>query len=95
MDGKGVKFRINNNTIIKEYEGDFVEGIYEGNGKLYNYDENGNLLDYYIGQMINGKEHGKGKLYEKNHDIIYDGEFAFGKYDGFGRLNQDSTRQSF
>lgn len=34
MNGKGVKYRINNNKIIKEYEGDFVEGIYEGNGKF-------------------------------------------------------------
>ena len=54
-----------------EYEGDFKEGKYDGEGK-YIY-ENG---DYYIGQFKDGLYNGKGKEYDKNGNIINEGEWA-------------------
>ena len=64
--GKG-KIYYKNGDI--KYDGDFVNGKYEGNGKYIC--ENGN---YYVGQWLNGNKHGKGKVYYKNGDIKYDGD---------------------
>ena len=47
--------------------------------KIY---ENG---DYYIGEMLDDKSHGKGILYYKNGNVLYDGEFVYGKKQGLGK----------
>ena len=52
------------------YEGDFINGKKEGNGKLI--DENGN---YYIGQFKNDLRNGRGKMFLSNGIIIYIGIF--------------------
>ena len=52
------------------YEGDFVNGKFEGNGK-YIWEHGG----YYIGQCKNGLANGKGTLYNKNGDIIQKGNW--------------------
>ena len=49
--GKGILYNKNNSI---QYEGDFVKGKREGNGKIFY--ENG---DYYIGQFFNNRKHGK------------------------------------
>ena len=61
--GKGIIYYENGNIF---YEGDFVNGKREGNGKCFS--ENG---DYYRGQWFNDKPHGKGKLYNNNDIILY------------------------
>ena len=66
--GKGKLFYKNGNI---EYEGDFLEGKFEGEGK-YIY-ENG---DYYEGKFKNGLSHGNGKECDKNGNIISEGEWA-------------------
>ena len=53
-----------------EYEGDFLEGNYDGEGK-YIY-ENG---DYYVGEFKNGLCHGKGKEFDKEGKLICEGEW--------------------
>ena len=63
-----------------KYEGDFVNGKIEGEGKYFS--ENG---EYYIGQWSNGRQHGKGKMYYKNGNIRYEGDFINGKIEGEGK----------
>ena len=82
MNGKGTLYN-KNNVII--YEGNLINNKYEGNGKLF-YD-NGN---YYDGEFVDNTEHGKGKLYKKINNILYnimyDGDWNNGKYEGSGKL---------
>ena len=66
-NGRGILYYKNGNI---KYEGDFVNGNYEGNGKYYN--ENG---EYYIGQFKNSIRQGKGVIYTKDGNVKYDGEF--------------------
>ena len=73
---KGVEYR--QKGIVK-YEGEMIDGVYNGNGK-YIY-ENGEI---YIGQWSNGKRHGKGILYYDNGKIAYEGDFVNDFYDGYG-----------
>ena len=48
------------------YEGDYVNGSEEGNGKYF-YEDGG----YYEGQFKNGVRHGKGIEYDKNGKQLY------------------------
>ena len=75
--GKGKKYYSNGNI---KYEGDFVKGKYEGNGKYIS--KNG---EYYIGEWLNDLKHGKGKEYYKNGNIKYEGDFINDKAEGNGK----------
>ena len=75
--GKG-KLYYPNNTL--KYEGDFVNGGFEGNGK--HIFPNGN---YYIGQFRHSMQNGKGILYYKNGKIKYEGDFKNNVPDGNGK----------
>ena len=57
------------------YEGDFVNGKYEGHGKFY-FDTG----IYYIGEWKNNIMHGKGKLYDKEGQIMEEGIWNNGEY---------------
>lgn len=57
------------------YEGDWVDGKYEGYGCLY-YD---NLNLWYEGEWKDGKRHGQGKSYYEDGTLAYDGEWKDGK----------------
>ena len=59
------------------YEGDFINGKFEGNGKYIL--ENG---VYYLGEWKNSLRHGKGIIYYSNGNIMYDGEFVDGNIFG-------------
>ena len=76
-NGKGIKYYKNGNIL---YEGDFINGKFEGNGKLI-YD-NGN---YFIGQFKNGLRNGKGTIYYSNGNIMYDGDWINNKAEGNGK----------
>lgn len=69
-DGKGKIYYCDGKV---KYEGDFIKGKMEGNGK-FNY-LNG---EYYIGEWKNNKKHGKGTSYHKNGKIIYQGKYIEG-----------------
>ena len=57
-----------------KYEGDFSNGLIEGQGKLTAY--NG---DKYFGELKNGKFHGHGVMKSQSGDIIYDGLWINGE----------------
>ena len=76
-NGKGIKYYLNGNI---QYEGNFINGKFEGNGKgIW---ENG---EYYIGEWKNGLSHGKGTEYYSNGNIQYEGDFINGKFEGNGK----------
>ena len=61
-NGKGTQYNKNGDIV---YEGDFVNGVKEGNGKHF-YDDG----TYYIGRFKNGVSHGKGIQYNKDGKIL-------------------------
>ena len=71
--GKGKKYYKNGNI---KYEGDFVNGKYEGKG-IYIWESN----ERYDGEWLKGKKNGKGIIYYKNGNIKYDGDFVNDKYE--------------
>ena len=76
-NGNGIVYDKNGNII---YEGDFVEGNYEGDGKLIYENES-----YYIGQFKKKLPNGKGKQYDKSGNIKYEGDYVDGKREGNGK----------
>ena len=74
------KIDYDNGTYIGEYKGNVCEGY----GKFIRDNDS-----YYIGQWLNDAEHGKGTIYldihSKNNEIIYEGDFAYGKPNGYGK----------
>ena len=58
------------------YDGDWVDGKREGNGKYIYEDDR-----YYIGQFKNNAPNGKGIEYDKNGKIIFDGNWVNGHID--------------
>ena len=71
--GKAIDYPKDGDII---YEGDFIDGLYDGKGKLIDISNN---RDYYIGEFLHGKKHGKGKQYDKNGKLIFDGEYLNGE----------------
>ena len=76
-NGKGIKYYSNGNIL---YEGDFINGKFEGNGK-YIYED----CDYFIGEYKNGLRNGKGKIYYKNGNIMFEGNYINDKEEGNGK----------
>ena len=68
-----------------QYEGDFVNGIIEGRGKMIW--GNGN---YYIGEFKGGCKHGKGTKYNSDGSIRYEGDYANDFPDGNGKCYFDN-----
>ena len=68
-------------NLYKEliYEGDILDGKYDGVAKIY---KNTKIL--YDGELLNGKYNNFGKLYDYGK-LIYEGEFLEGKYHGYGK----------
>ena len=81
--------RIENNCIyfnnIKEYEGDLVKGVKEGNGIEFYKNNN----KRYEGSFKNGKHNGFGKEYYENGKILYIGTFLDDMYDGKNGIEYD------
>ena len=76
-DGKGIKY--NKNGIIL-YEGNFINGKFEGYGKYIREDG-----IKYIGQWKNGLSYGKGTMYYSNGYVKYKGDWVNNKYEGNGK----------
>ncbi len=88
--------KLNQNNIDtnnnKKYFGEIVNNLYEGFGKLYEF----NKLKY-EGFFSKGLYSGKGILYENNKKI-YDGYFFNGVFDGIGieyLFNGNRKRKAF
>lgn len=77
IQGKGESYDENGLLI---YSGDYIDGVYSGEGKFY---DAGSLV--YEGMFAQGLYDGKGRLYEAGN-LIYEGMFAQGLYDGEGIL---------
>jgi len=75
--GKGIEYYKDGSI---KYEGDWVNGKREGNGKAVY--KNG---DYYIGSFKNNFRDGKGIEYYKNGNIRYEGDWVGGKKEGYGK----------
>ena len=76
-NGKGIKYYSNGNIL---YEGNFINGKFNGNGKYY-YDDG----DYFIGEYKNGLRNGKGTMYYSNGKIMYEGDWINDKAEGNGK----------
>ena len=76
-NGKGTKYYSNGDIL---YEGDFINGKFEGNGKYFY--ENG---ECYVGQFKNNLKNGKGTEYYSNGTIKYEGEYINDKAEGNGK----------
>ena len=77
MHGKGKIYYKDGNV---QYEGDFINDKFDGNG-IY-FDKDGN---YYDGKWKKGLRHGKGITYFKDGRKQYDGDFVNGKAEGKGK----------
>ena len=66
---------------LYKYEGSYVNGKLEGEGKAY-YHDDGNYIE---GTFKNGLFHGYGKSYFKNGKVEYEGEWIDGYYHGKGK----------
>ena len=81
INGKAI-FYYNNKLNTIKYNGDWLNGIMEGYGIYYTYDNK--LL--YKGNFKNNKFNNKGILYFKNGTIEYNGNFLDNNYNGYGKL---------
>ena len=74
--------KVNLDIIINITEKDMMNKniIYElinGNGKVKEYDDDGNLK--YEGEYLNGKRNGKGKEYSCEGNLLFEGEYLNNK----------------
>ncbi len=76
IQGKGEAYDENGLLL---YVGDYVDGLYSGQGELY---EAGSLI--YKGGFEGGRFQGQGLAYE-NGELVYEGNFSGGMYSGQGR----------
>ena len=74
---------------LKNYEGNEIE--FKKYNEILKKDFKGTILYYdnrvkkYSGNIVNDLYEGRGILYNVSGDIIYDGFFKKGKYEGFGK----------
>jgi hypothetical protein len=81
ISGKG-RLEINKNYY---YEGEFVEGIYHGQGKL------GSKDGYYEGGFAKGKPHGRGEQFAYNSEKKLVGKWKNGLKHGIFQLSSPAT----
>ena len=63
------------------YEGGYINGKKNGEGKIYYY--SGTVM--YEGEFKDGKRHGKGKEYNYDENLKFEGEYKEGKINGKGK----------
>ena len=90
--GKGKEYDWKDNLL---FEGEFINGVKNGKGKEYYFDENSpddndtysnenseginESILKFEGEYLNGKRNGKGKEYDEYGEIIFEGEFLNGE----------------
>ena len=81
-EGKNIKlYNIYRNLV---YQGDLVNGQYEGKGTLYKETSNSNYYLFYEGDFKNNNFEGNGKMFYHNKIIFYDGQFKNNMISGEG-----------
>lgn len=78
------------NTKGYVYEGEWVDGRFEGWGCMKKKGNDGCSVSVYLGQFKNWKRHGEGKQFFS--DGVYDGVWALGKRNGLGIMWYDDKR---
>ena len=73
VNGKGKIKEYDENDYLK-FEGEYLNGIRNGNGKEFK-----NLKLIFEGEYKNGKINGKGKEYYNNNSLRFEGEYRNGK----------------
>ncbi|MBP3485366.1 MAG: hypothetical protein J6J81_00865 [Oscillospiraceae bacterium] len=76
IQGRGSAFDENGRPV---YAGDYVDGLYHGEGKLY---IDGALT--YVGSFADGLYEGEGRLYGEGEALVYEGGFSSGLRSGEG-----------
>ena len=74
-NGKGKEYYYDDDDDEFIYEGQYLKGERNGEGKEYY--KSGKLG--YEGEDLNGKRNGKGKEYNENGELIFEGEYLNGK----------------
>ena len=69
------------NYFSEIFEGDYLHGERNGNGKEFG---NNSIVDY-EGEYLNDKRNGKGKEYDYNGRLIFEGEYLDGNRNGKGK----------
>ena len=93
-EGKNIKiYRLNEEL---DYDGDILNGQYNGHGTLYEkgkYEKRGKYSDFkylrYIGDFTNDRYNGYGKLFVDNFSgkyLFYEGNFENGSFNGNGKI---------
>ena len=86
LNGKCKRYR-ENGTL--DYEGDFVDGLQQGNGTLMR------KTFVYEGEFFQSKREGYGTLYdEKKENVVYKGYWKNDLFHGEGTLYRDGVAQS-
>ena len=99
-------YKIKNGNLLIEkfnkfdgyfFEGEYINGQRNGKGKTY---QHHNWEDKYIvefeGEYLNGNEHGKGKEYNNYGNLIFEGEYFYGKrWNGKGYIGRDKNEIAY
>ena len=75
------------------YKGYFIKGRMEGEGMMHF--ESKDEYEHYEGQFENCFWHGKGTRYYKNNNIMYHGEYKYGKENGNGKYINDKNGEYY
>jgi hypothetical protein len=68
------------------FEGQLVDSVWTGFGRKY-FDRDGDKIVSYEGQCLDNVPHGFGRFYHPQTGALwYEGHFARGKFEGWGRL---------
>ena len=70
---KGKEYNAYNDNLL--FEGEYLNGKRNGNGKEY--DSEDKLI--FEGEYLNGKRHGKGKEYDFDGKLLFEGDYLNGK----------------
>lgn len=91
MHGKGKLYREDGSLW---YDAEFVGNIAEGEGTFVqkgNIEGNDVTDYYYVGEIIDGIPNGQGAGFDPSGEMIYEGSFKNGKYDGHGQYYVNGT----
>ena len=80
----GKEFSLDENILI--FEGDYLNGKKNGNGKEFYL--NGDIK--FEGEYLNGRRYGKGKEYDVENKLKFEGNYSHGLRHGFGKVYDEN-----